>query len=191
MPNVNFPAFWLMDGTQRELSDLEFRVLMYGYMQSMSQLSDGHLPRNELALLHPDGLQLDAYERLVTVGLWQPCTCGCNGYTITNYLKTQSSAEKIQHGKDNSAKSSKTYREKQKRELEQAQVALAEAQNQLAERNGTSVTGHVTGQPLGKAIKGLGELSVREQINQHTGELSTGWETVPVASGYVEDGEAF
>jgi hypothetical protein len=182
LANVNLPAFWLLNPDMRDLSDLEWRVFTGGLLQSMSQLTDGDLPRNALALTHPAGLQPATYERLVEAGFWARKG---DGYRILHWAATQTTKAKFRKQQQGSANRQQTYRDRQKEPA-------------FTGDSGSGVTHNVTHNGLGEANR---EETSREEprpdtqdltdtFDPETGEVND-WVTAPIPGKDYEDGDAF
>lgn len=107
-----FPAHWLLDYRVQSLSPEAFRLLVNANTWSVSNRSDGDIPRLHLNMI-PHAREEHAQE-LVVAGLW---TVTKTGWLITDYATYQTSRaqfDALDHKRRLEAEASRAYRQRQK-----------------------------------------------------------------------------
>ena len=113
--DARLPSSWLADERLEGLTDRAHRVFVNGLMFSVSTMADGLVDRRAIAMLHPTGDVPDSCTaEIVAAGLWRAHP---RGWVIVGYKDTQTTKAEHEARRAVSRKSTKTWREKQKREV--------------------------------------------------------------------------
>ena len=181
MTDARLRGEWLNSMRFESLSDVTWRVLTGALMWSAENGTDGHVPERFLKRLHPDGEHTEAFDELLSVGLWQR---SADGFILTDWdgVLGQSPALTVETYKANGRKRQRSFREKTRRNLA-ASIGFEPESSAPVTRDVTSSITRDVGIGKGKGEgRDLEALTNSDFVNQSMGEVTDGhdWPTVSI-----------
>ena len=110
--DARLPEKYLTDYRVHTLSDAAWRAYTYSLMWTMSQLSDGKVPKGALMLLHPraaEGNTQNLADLLVGAGLWSATD---DGWRIVDFDEFQTKKEVFDKKKEGARTRQQRFRER-------------------------------------------------------------------------------
>ncbi|MGJ9372259.1 hypothetical protein [Nesterenkonia sp. CF4.4] len=165
-----FPAHYLMDRRVLRTSAPAFRQFVLGTAWSVSNMTDGAIPYEDLPLVTFSST--DSAAELVKLGLWNTTK---DGYQIADFQKYQTSAAVAEAVLENRRKADRE-RQARKRSKEKEDQEPTESQGQ-------SRDGHVTSEGEETQEQGEEDLGAgsSEEVDTQTGEITSTSDSAPIS----------
>lgn len=166
-----FPTHYLNDRRVLRASYPAFRQFVLGTAWSVSNMTDGEIPREDLTLIHSSSPDLAA--ELVTLGLWRETSVG---YRIADFEKHQTSAAQLEAAAENRLERDRVRKQRDRRhDKGDHEMCLPGKCPHAPSRDGMSADSPRKSEGRGKAEAEEEEKGPRvsESVDLETGEIGS------------------